>query len=150
MAEKSIIITRILFIFSSSMSDEDYDNEKFSDTEEINPRAHRQLMDGVSRLHTAQHIRNPARIEAASKRSNFYVAKTLVDDTSANEIKTEGAVGKKLKDIEAKSRILNKPLEKPSADRLKRSIGYEKAKEKLMRWDAIVTKNKSSDHIVSI
>lgn len=146
------------------MSDDDYDNGNISDTEEVNPRAHRQLVDGVAKLHKTQHIRKAVRTEAAIKRSEFHLAKTTVDDapvkrdskvnvrdlvTVLDQTKKHAAIGKKLKKTEAKNKVLNKPLERPSADRLKRAIGYEKTKEKLMRWDAIVAKNRSSDHMVS-
>lgn len=147
------------------MSDSDQSNGFTSDTEEINPRAHRRLVDNVARLHSAKQTRKSSRTEPAIKRSEFHLAKTTTDDAKVqrdtkvavsdlvnvlNKASKNSAIGTTLKRAEAKKQVLNKPLEKPAAERLKRAINYEKTKEQLLRWEAIVARNRSSDHMVCI
>lgn len=142
------------------------DNEYGSDNEVVNPKAHRLLVDNVARLHNAKQARIATRTEPAIKRSEFHLAKTastatapVKRDTKVNtsdlidvldKTNKHVTIGQTLKKVEKKKKLLKKPLEKPQAERLKRAIGYEKAKEQLLRWDAIVAKNKSTDHLVSV
>lgn len=147
------------------MSDSEQSNGIASDSEEINPRTHRHLVDNVARLHSAKQTRKSSRTEPAIKRSEFHLAKTITDDGKSqgeskvavsdlvnvlNKANKHSTIGKTLKRAEAKKQVLNKPLEKPAAERLKRAIGYEKTKEQLLRWEAIVAKNRSSDHLVCL
>lgn len=141
------------------------DNENISEHEAINPRAHRLLVDNVARLHNAKHTRKPTRTEPTTKRSEFHLAKTITDHPKTkgeakvnvsdlidvlDKTNKHVTIGKTLKKVERKQKLLKKPLEKPAAERLKRAIGYEKTKEQLLRWDAIVAKNRSSDHLASV
>lgn len=145
------------------MSDDERSNGDVSDTEPINSRAHKKLLDGVARMHTSQHIRKASRSEPAIKRSEFHLAKSSVADSVArrqakvnvsdllgvlDKTSKHVQIGKALKKVSNKKNVLNKPLEKPAAEKLKRAINYEKTKEKLERWDAIVATNRSTDHIV--
>lgn len=141
------------------------DNENASDNDDINPKAHRMLVDNVARLHNAKHTRKATRTEPAIKRSEFHLAKSSTEHPrTKREAKVNVSdlvdvldktnkhvtIGKTLKKVERKKKLLKKPLERPAAERLKRAIGYEKTKEQLLRWDAIVAKNKSSDHLVCV
>lgn len=67
-----------------------------------------------------------------------------------NRTEKHSKTGKRLKDINTTKKVLQKPLEKTVADRIKRSIGYERLQSKLKRWDAIVAKNRSTDQQVNI
>lgn len=132
----------------------------------VNPKAHKRLLAGVSSLQKSQFIQKATRNEPSLKRSEFHLVKpTTVDDNQSksnkngkvdandlmsvlNKTSKHLELGKVLKKTAQKKKVLPKPLEKPAAERLQRAINYEKAKEKLDRWDAIVSKQKSSDHLV--
>ena len=148
----------------------DIEENYMSDTEEvINPKVHKRLLDAVGRLSKTQHIKKPTRNETALKRSEFHLVKRqtniayneapLVKDATISvpdivkalkKTNKHLTISKELKNSERNKKILDKPLEKPVADRIQRSVGYEKAKKKLDRWNAVVTKNRSLDHMVSI
>lgn len=53
---------------------------------------------------------------------------------------------RKLKTFTENARTLSKPLEKPEADKIKRQIGFSFIKERLRKWDAIVSRNRLNDH----
>lgn len=53
--------------------------------------------------------------------------------------------GKELKKAVKSKKVLDKPLEKPAAERIKRTIGYENVKSKLAKWDAVVASNRSAE-----
>lgn len=135
----------------------DYDNDNVVDR-----KAHKRLLDGVNSLRKTQFIRKPTRDETTAKRSEFHLIKSnderkrAKDKVNVNDLlgildqsSTQLSIGKKLKKTTAKKKILPKPLEKPAADKLQRAINYAKAKENLSRWDAVVAKQKTSDHLVS-
>lgn len=136
-----------------------------SDNEEhkVDKRTHNRLLDAVSRLHKTQYIKTPARNEPSYKRSEFHLVKTKtegdrsVKDTSLvvpNLVKVLQSskklenVGADLKKSLRNKKVLKKPLEKPVAERINRSVNYERAKKKLNRWNAVVAANKAADHIV--
>lgn len=148
------------------------DNEKqMYDSDEdgnINAKAHKRLLAGVSSLQKNQFIRKATRDEPAVKRSEFHLVKPSSEDGVKSKAGKKGKVdvddlinvldktnknlqlGKALKKTADKKKVLPRPLEKPAAEKLQRAINYEKAKEKLDRWDAIVAKNRSSDHLVCL
>lgn len=136
------------------------------DDGEINEKAHKRLLAGVNSLHKNQFITKASRDEPALKRSEFHLVKSTTDDFGAQASKGDKVnvsdllnvlnktskhldIGKALRKTSSTKKVLPKPLEKPVADRLQRAINYEKSKEKLSRWEAIVAKNKSTDHLVS-
>jgi U3 small nucleolar RNA-associated protein 14 len=141
-----------------------------SDEEQINPIKHRKLISDINNIVKFQHIKKPKRTEPAIKNDEFHLIKTkkLVEDEnedfveakkdkksisikSVSDIVRKNEKQKKIsnqfRDTFRQSRTLEKPLEKVHADRIKRSTAYEKAKNTLSRWDAIVTKNKSADQL---
>lgn len=151
------------------MSDTEFTPNLSDGEETVNPKAHKRLLAGVSSLQANQLIRKATRNEPALKRDEFHLAKpTSIDDGVRSKFKSKSKVnvldlvdvldktnkhlqlGKTLKKTISKKKILPKPLEKPAADRLQRAINFEKAKVKLDRWDAIVAKNRSADHLVDI
>lgn len=145
------------------MSDIEANPTEYAEDDEIHQKAHKRLLDGVSSLHTTQFIKKATRNEAAAKRSEFHLVKSSV--TTAKQPKCDKVnvsdllnvldktskhldIGKKLKKTTTQKKVLAKPLEKPAAEKLQRAINYEKTKEKLLRWEAIVAKQKSADHLV--
>lgn len=141
--------------------------EQLADHDEpIDRRAHKRLLDAVGRLNKTQFIKKPTRNEPAVRRSEFHLVKTNVVSDEAPSRTTKAAtvsvpdlvkvlnrtskhlsIGKELKTNEKNKKVLEKPLERPVADRIARSVGYEKAKKKLSRWNAVVTRNRATDHM---
>lgn len=135
-----------------------------SNGEDYDPKAHKKLLAGVSSLHKGQFIKKTTRDEPTLKRDEFNLVKPATDDgpskkaakVNVNDLvnvldKTSKhlQLGKALKKTVDKKKVLPVPLEKPAAEKLQRAINYEKTKEKLERWDAVVAKNRSADHLVS-
>lgn len=145
------------------MSDNEADQFE-SDGDDFNPSAHKKLLAGVTALQKSQFIKKATRDEPALKRSEFNLVKPSTVDSDAPSKKAKVDVNdlvnvldktnkhlqlaKVLKKTADKKKVLPVPLEKPAAEKLQRAINYEKAKEKLERWDAVVTKNRSADHLV--
>lgn len=142
--------------------------DHFSDNEEpIDKRAHKRLLDAVGRLNKTQFIKKPTRSEPAIRRSEFHLVKTNLAEESEQNTKSRKAatvsvpdlvkvlnktskhlsIGKELKTNDKTKKVLERPLERPVADRIARSVGYEKAKKKLDRWNAVVTRNRATDHM---
>lgn len=146
-------------------------DDHLSDHDEpIDRRAHKRLLDAVGRLSKTQFIKKPTRSEPAIRRSEFHLVKTnLVDNESEqpsgkssrkaatvsvpdlvkvlNRTSKHLSIGKELKTNDKTKKVLEKPLERPVAERIARSVGYEKAKKKLDRWNAVVTRNRATDHM---
>ncbi len=55
---------------------------------------------------------------------------------------------KSLKQAQKRGKTLEAPLEKPQAERVLRSVGYEKVKEEVSKWDAVVKGHRRADQIV--
>lgn len=141
------------------------------DDEPVDRRAHKRLLDAVGRLHKTQFIKKPTRSEPAIRRSEFHLVKThLVDESAEDQTATRRSrkaatvsvpdlvkvlnrtskhlsIGKELRTNDKTKKVLERPLERPVADRIARSVGYEKAKNKLSRWNALVTRNRATDHM---
>lgn len=129
------------------------------DEERINQKAHKQLLQAISGLGKTQHIRQSTRNEPKHEQDEFQLVKgaasgfekklhpiavgDIVQILKGNKKHVEA--GKELKNVVATKKVLNKPLEKPSAERIKRTIGYENVKKKLARWDAVVAKNRTEE-----
>lgn len=146
------------------MSDNEADQYD-SDGDGFNPNAHKKLLAGVNRLQKSQFIKKASRDEPALKRDEFNLVKPSTVDADARSKRNKVDVGdlvsildktnkhlrlgKVLRKTVDKKKVLPVPLEKPVADKLQRAINYEKTKEKLERWDAVVAKNRSADHLVN-
>lgn len=114
---------------------------------------HGRLISAVSKLDKTQHITEPTRNEPTKSNSEFNLIKrsnklNLSDvakilENTAHHVQ----ISKKLKNSQNISTILPKPLEKPQAERIKRTTGYEQAKEKVGRWDAVVARSRTLDYV---
>ncbi|XP_005180502.1 U3 small nucleolar RNA-associated protein 14 homolog A [Musca domestica] len=129
------------------------------DEEQINPKSHKQLLQAISSLGKTQHIRKSTRDEPKLVQDEFQLVKGLavVSKPKAQPVAINDLVqvlkgnkklletGKELKKTVTTKKVLEKPLEKPAAERIKRTIGYENVKAKLAKWDAVVASNRSAE-----
>ncbi|EDW70604.1 U3 small nucleolar RNA-associated protein 14 homolog A [Drosophila virilis] len=127
------------------------------DEEQYNPAAHKKLLQAIGNLGNVQHIRKSTRDERQPQQDEFQLFKSAKSTQHAPKavglndlvqiLRTSKHIetGKKLKNVHSTKKVLEKPLEKPAADRIKRTIGYEGVKKKLGRWDAVVAKQRSAE-----
>ncbi|XP_034482606.1 U3 small nucleolar RNA-associated protein 14 homolog A [Drosophila innubila] len=127
------------------------------DEEQYNPRAHKKLLQAISNLGNVQHIRKSTRDERQPQQDEFQLVKRNNNTEHASKavglndlvqiLRTSKHIetGKQLKNVHSTKKVLQKPLEKPAADRIKRKIGYEGVKKKLGRWDAVVAQQRSAE-----
>uniref|UniRef100_A0A182K1G3 U3 small nucleolar RNA-associated protein 14 homolog A n=1 Tax=Anopheles christyi TaxID=43041 RepID=A0A182K1G3_9DIPT len=113
--------------------------------EEIDTKAHAKLIDGINALTGSHFIREVTRTEPSLKRSEFGLAKTSNDKVRIGDLakfftktKKHTAVAKQLDELKVRQ-PLQKPLEKPAADRIERKAGFKRAQKDLDRWEAVVT-----------
>lgn len=135
------------------MSDEE---ETVSDTE-VDDSKHSNLIENVLGLDKVRHIKNPTRSEPTLQISEFNLVKSLSGkkgvvrvNNLAKVLKQRSShveIHKKLDRTKKKSKTLPKPLEKPQAERIRRSVGYENAKEELNKWEPVVTSNRAALHV---
>ena len=130
-----------MFDFVNGDSDVDVDDEK-----------HQRLVNNILNLNSIKHVKKPTRTEPAIQVSEFNLVRsntgkkdsihlkdlthTLSDKLALAKIKN------KFERTNVKSKTLRKPLDKPQAERIKRTVSYEKTKKLLNRWEPIVTSNR--------
>lgn len=131
------------------------------DEEHYDPKAHKKLLQAIGSLGNVQHIQKSTRDERQSRQDEFQLVKSVssssVTDRAPRAVGLNDLVqilrtstkhsqtGKKLKNVQSSKKVLEKPLEKPAADRIKRTIGYEGVTKKLGRWDAVVAQQRSAE-----
>ncbi|XP_011186685.2 U3 small nucleolar RNA-associated protein 14 homolog C [Zeugodacus cucurbitae] len=125
--------------------------------EQFNPKAHKKLLQGISSLGKAQHIRKTTRNEPIRQQDEFQLVKPGDESATRYPVGLHDIVkvlqttkrhldaGKQLKIVQSSKKLLDKPLEKPQADRVKRGLGYDKTKKNLERWDAVVSQNRNAE-----
>jgi len=133
------------------------------DEEHYEPRAHKKLLQAIGSLGKVQHIQKSTRDERQSRQDEFQLVKSvssaelerapravgLNDLVDILRTSKHSQTGKKLRNVQGSKKVLKKPLEKPAADRIKRTIGYEGVTKKLGRWDAVVAQQRSAETQVS-
>lgn len=127
------------------------------DEDQINAKSHKQLLQAISSLGKTQHIRKSTRDEPKLHQDEFQLVKGNAAVEKSHSVGVNDIVkvlkgtqqhlnaGKQLKNVINNKKVLEKPLEKPAAERIKRTIGYENVKKKLAKWDAVVAKNRSAE-----
>ncbi|XP_050079186.1 U3 small nucleolar RNA-associated protein 14 homolog A [Anopheles maculipalpis] len=132
---------------------DDAPNEEGSE-QEIDPKAHAKLIDGINNLTGSHFIRAVTRTEPSLKRSEFGLAKTKDDKVRLGDLvklftksKKHTSVVKQLDKLK-KRQPLAQPLEKPVADRIERKAGFERVQKDLNRWQAVVTATKVAPQTV--
>lgn len=138
-----------------------------SDEEQFNQKVHKKLLSEINEIVKYQHIKKPKRSEPATKNDEFHLIKTKITadeenkeskrDSKSVSIKSvadivrknasQKKVSNQFQDTFRQNKVLDKPLEKIHADRIKRNVAYDNAKDKLSRWDAVVTQNKNADQL---
>ncbi|XP_053978381.1 U3 small nucleolar RNA-associated protein 14 homolog A [Hylaeus volcanicus] len=133
------------------------DTEFLDDTEQDVSESHSKLLDAVSQLDKGQRVKRAERSEPTLEVSEFHLVKSGISDQDAVLIKDLAkSLGKKghhveitrnLESARKKANVLQKPLEKPAAERIKRIVGFENTKKELKKWNAIITKNRTSESL---
>lgn len=120
---------------------------------EFDESEHNRLITAVTKLDKTQHIKEPTRNEPTNLNSEFNLIKGTRKLDFDNVVKVlentahHVQISKKLKKTHDSSKVLPKPLEKPQAERIKRSTGYGEAKKKVGRWDAVVARSRTVDYV---
>ncbi|XP_052891794.1 U3 small nucleolar RNA-associated protein 14 homolog A [Anopheles moucheti] len=124
---------------------EGVDRNETDEEEEIDPKAHAKLIDGINNLTGSHFIREVTRTEPSLKRSEFGLSKSKTEKVRIGELvkfftksKKHTAVVKQLDKLK-ESNPLQQPLEKPAADRIERKAGFKRVQEDLDRWEPVVT-----------
>lgn len=130
------------------------------DEETYDSRAHQRLLQAIGSLGRGQHIQKSTRDERQSRQDEFQLVKSVPVTEAEHGPRSVGLndlvqilrtstkhsqTGKQLKNVQSTRKVLQKPLEKPQADRIKRTIGYEGVTKKLGRWDAVVAQQRSAE-----
>lgn len=136
---------------------------------DFNPVNHKKLLNDINDLVKTQRIKKVARTEACKQKTEFNLVKRSYQTqdeiegdqktdkkqvTITNLTKVIGKntkqkqISKQLKTAFQSEKVLKKPLEKVHAERLQRTVAYDVTKDKVARWDAIVTQHKMADQIV--
>ncbi|KAK2575960.1 hypothetical protein KPH14_007321 [Odynerus spinipes] len=119
--------------------------------------SHSKLLQAVAQLDKGQRVKKPERTEPTLEVSEFHLVKSGISDKDAvsvqNLVKSLGSKGhhieisKKLNAAQRKTKLLPKPLEKPAADRIKRVVGFEKAKQELKKWNRVISQNRTAEKV---
>ncbi|CAH4035418.1 unnamed protein product [Pieris brassicae] len=120
--------------------------------QEIVSAEHDHLVSAIIKLDKTQHITEPTRNEPTNLSSEFNLIKSSnkLDLSKVVSALKDSAhhttITKKLKSLD-QGQVLPKPLEKPQAERIKRSTGYDATKEKVAKWDPVVARNRTVDFV---
>ncbi|KAI4489531.1 hypothetical protein M0802_011066 [Mischocyttarus mexicanus] len=130
------------------MGDSDIDY----DTDQEVSKSHSKLLEAVAQLDKGQRVKKPERTEPTLEVSEFHLVKSGISDKNAvsvqDLVKPLGKKGyqteirKKFNATQQNTKVLHKPLEKPSADRIKRVVGFEKAQKEISKWNAVISRNR--------
>lgn len=133
----------------------------------VNKSSHKKLLSEINDIVKFQHIKKPKRTEPAIKNDEFHLIKTKsLNDNEESTKKSnkkqvaitalanlvrknenQKKISNQFQETFKKAKVLQKPLEKIHADRIQRTIAYDSTKNKLSKWDAIVTQNKNADQL---
>lgn len=122
---------------------------------EIDEQKHDKLVEEVLNLNKVQNLKKASRSEPALHISEFNLVNSILGKKGSVHINELTSVLKTRKHVDitrkvkttSKLKTLPKPLEKPQADRIKRSLNYEKARLNLDKWEGVVTANRASANL---
>lgn len=136
------------------MSDE---SDSYEIDEEIDSKKHDKLVEEVLNLNKIQNVKKPTRTEPTLNISEFNLVKSVTGDKGSVQLtaltkvlkgrKKHETISKRLQQTSGKSKTLPTPLEKPQAERIRRSINYEKTRLQLDKWEALVTANRAATQL---
>ncbi|XP_043493693.1 U3 small nucleolar RNA-associated protein 14 homolog A isoform X1 [Polistes fuscatus] len=134
-----------------SGSDIDYDTD-----EEVS-ESHSKLLEAVAQLDKGQRVKKPERTEPTLEVSEFHLVKSGISDKNAVSVKNlvrslgnkgyQTELSKKFNAVQKKTKVLPKPLEKPSADRIKRAVGFEKTQKEVSKWNGVISHNRVAEKV---
>lgn len=135
----------------------DHENFDYSDND-IDEKKHNKIIENVLSLNKAQNLKKPSRTEPTLQISEFNLVKAITGKKGSVQVdeltkvlksrKKHVQIGKKLESTNRKARTLPRPLEKPQAERIRRSVGYERNRFLFDRWEAFVSSNRAQAHQV--
>ncbi|XP_011877840.1 PREDICTED: U3 small nucleolar RNA-associated protein 14 homolog A [Vollenhovia emeryi] len=118
---------------------------------------HSKLVKAVAQHDKTQRVKKAERSEPSLEVSEYHLAKSGATDEDAVRVRDlieslertgdQSNTVKRLRYIQQKNKVLSKPLEKPAAERIKRTIGYDKVKDELKRWESVVAKNRTAEQL---
>ncbi|XP_058805154.1 U3 small nucleolar RNA-associated protein 14 homolog A [Phymastichus coffea] len=114
------------------MSDLELD---FDSDHEVSEK-HSELIEAVRQLNKGQRIKKLEQYEHSLEISEYSTLK------SATENLDQDALGISKKKIKAKLKLA--PLERPDAERIKRTVGFENTKKELGKWTGIIARNRTA------
>ncbi|CAK9811068.1 U3 small nucleolar RNA-associated protein 14 homolog A [Anthophora plagiata] len=136
---------------------QNYSDEILDDIEGDLSKSHFKLLDAVSQLDKGQRIKKVERSEPTLEVSEFHLVRSGISNKDAVQVQDLAkALGKKghhlditksLTSTKKKIDVLPKPLEKPAADKIKRIVGFENAKQELKKWNAVITRNRTAESL---
>lgn len=119
---------------------------------------HKRLLAAISKLDKRKRLAPSERKEPSLQVSEFHLSKG--DDSlestvhlrhlakSLNADTNQVDIIRKLRTTENKAKTLPKPLEKPTAEKIKREVSFKNVQKQLNKWDPVVIKNRVSDDLV--
>ncbi|KAG5312787.1 UT14A protein, partial [Acromyrmex insinuator] len=138
------------------MSDTE-ESENLYDSDQEITKDHAKLIKAVTQLDKRQRVKKAERSEPSLEVSEYHLVKSGVTNKDTIHVKDliksleqkgdQSNLTKKLRYIQQKNKVLSKPLEKPAAERIKRTVGYEKVKKELQKWDSVVTRNRTAEQL---
>lgn len=134
-------------------SDDDYENF-FENGDEVK---HEKLVEKVLKLNKTQQLKKPSRTEPTSQISEFNLVKSIAGPKGSVKLndlakvfkhkKSHVKIGDKLNRVRKNAQTLPKPLEKPQANKIRRTVAYKTTKKQLNRWEPVVTSNRVSTNL---
>ncbi|XP_032688079.1 U3 small nucleolar RNA-associated protein 14 homolog A-like isoform X2 [Odontomachus brunneus] len=117
---------------------------------------HSKFIEAIAQLDKKQRVNKAERSEPTLEVSEFHLVKSAITNKDAVQVRDlvkslgqkgyQSQITKKLRSIQ-KSKAIFKPLEKPTAEKVKMRFGFECTLKDLSRWDAIVAKNRTATHL---
>ncbi|KAF0769506.1 U3 small nucleolar RNA-associated protein 14 B [Aphis craccivora] len=133
---------------SSLAKNEDTFNDE--DMDDVSYEKHRQLLQTITSK-TKRKIQPTTRNEPSLQVSEFHLSSgkqtTNIDDLTDALKKKAPKIRQKIQVAKSTKKLLQKPLDKVHAEKIKRAVAYDNFKKHISRWSAIVEKNKSADQL---
>ncbi|CAI6360411.1 unnamed protein product [Macrosiphum euphorbiae] len=118
--------------------------------DDISYEKHRKLLQTITSK-TKRKIQPTTRNEPSLQVSEFHLSSgqqtTNVDDLTNALKKKAPQIRQKIQVAKSTKKLLQKPLDKVHADKIKRAVAYDNFKKHISRWSAVVEKNKSADQL---
>ncbi|EFN89503.1 U3 small nucleolar RNA-associated protein 14 homolog A [Harpegnathos saltator] len=118
---------------------------------------HSKFLEAVTQLDKKKRMDKAKRSEPTLEVSEFHLVKSGITNKNAVYLPElvsslgqkgyQSQITKKLRSIQQKSKPISKPLEKPSAERVKMKFGFERTLKDLGKWNAIVARNRTATQL---